>query len=308
MWETINMRNASSAKILLFHGVTNSISKGIENFSKKHLPLDQFKEEIEYYSHNANPIPLRDLVKYLSNGKTIPENTVAITFDDSFKNIADCALPILRKYSIPATFFLPTGFIGTRRLFWVDKIEHAVNLTDEQKLNIKLPGFHVDFDLYSGHQRKIAVVDLKRKLKGFPPDRRDYVIERIIESTNVSDDGSTVANYQHLSWNEVPLLEDFPQFEIGGHTVNHEILSYLDDQNLTYEIKKCIDDLELNLNHKIDLFSYPEGQRQHFNDNVILKLKSLGVIICPTAIHGENNLGDDPFHLKRIRIGKPDLS
>src|SRR3954466_11646194 len=39
--------------------------------------------------------------------------TVAVTFDDGFRSVATLALPILRRYGIPGTIFLPTDYIGT---------------------------------------------------------------------------------------------------------------------------------------------------------------------------------------------------
>jgi|1186.fasta_scaffold22889_2 peptidoglycan/xylan/chitin deacetylase (PgdA/CDA1 family) len=39
--------------------------------------------------------------------------TVAVTFDDGFRSVATLALPILRRHGIPATIFVPTGFMGT---------------------------------------------------------------------------------------------------------------------------------------------------------------------------------------------------
>ena len=38
---------------------------------------------------------------------------VAVTFDDGFRSVFDYALPVLAKYEIPATVFVPTGFLGT---------------------------------------------------------------------------------------------------------------------------------------------------------------------------------------------------
>jgi peptidoglycan/xylan/chitin deacetylase (PgdA/CDA1 family) len=39
--------------------------------------------------------------------------TVAVTFDDGFRSVLTLGLPILRRYGIPGTVFVPTEFIGT---------------------------------------------------------------------------------------------------------------------------------------------------------------------------------------------------
>ena len=39
---------------------------------------------------------------------------IALTFDDAFENFYQNALPVLRRHNIPATVFVPTGFIGLK--------------------------------------------------------------------------------------------------------------------------------------------------------------------------------------------------
>jgi peptidoglycan/xylan/chitin deacetylase (PgdA/CDA1 family) len=38
--------------------------------------------------------------------------TVAVTFDDAFRSVRENALPALERYGIPATIFVPTGWLG----------------------------------------------------------------------------------------------------------------------------------------------------------------------------------------------------
>ena len=40
--------------------------------------------------------------------------------------VTPTVLEILARYEIPATFYLATGFIGTGRVFWVDRLEYLV--------------------------------------------------------------------------------------------------------------------------------------------------------------------------------------
>ena len=49
-------------------------------------------------------------------------------------------------------------------------------------------------------------------------------------------------------------------------------------------------------------YSYPEGLKHCYSQNVIKELKKRGVLCCPTAIEGVNFIADDLFHLKRIMI------
>ena len=98
-------------------------------------------------------------------------------------------------------------------------------------------------------------------------------------------------------------MHKHPNYEVGGHTVNHEILSYLDQKNLDLEIKNCIKYLRQKIDKSINVFSYPEGKKNHFNLKVIKKLKKYKIIICPSAIYGCITKNQNSFHLKRKMVG-----
>ena len=95
--------------ILLYHGVTNSDSIGIENSSGKHIKAEEFENQMKWLSKNKKVVPLKEVNKI--------QGSVAITFDDAFKNVHDVALPILKKYDLPSTFFVTTGFVENKRLY-----------------------------------------------------------------------------------------------------------------------------------------------------------------------------------------------
>jgi peptidoglycan/xylan/chitin deacetylase (PgdA/CDA1 family) len=54
-------------------------------------------------------LPLESLVRGEGDGPAM-----ALTFDDAFVNFATHAAPLLAEYGLPATLFVPTGFVGRR--------------------------------------------------------------------------------------------------------------------------------------------------------------------------------------------------
>jgi hypothetical protein len=80
-------------------------------------------------------------------------------------------------------------------------------------------------------------------------------------------------------------------------------MSYLSDAELASEITTCLETLEEKLDRKISLFSYPEGQKKHYNEKVIWRMKDSNIAICPSAIPGDNDAKLDNFNLKRIMVG-----
>ena len=88
--------------ILEYHDVTASpITHGPWTVS-----LNDFNDQMSYLNHNFQVIPLRTLLNIIRQGKPVPENTVAITFDDGYRSNYKLAFPTLQEYRMPATIFI----------------------------------------------------------------------------------------------------------------------------------------------------------------------------------------------------------
>lgn len=63
-----------------------------------------FEEQIRFLTSNYQILPLKNFLNF-------NENSLSITFDDGYEDNFYYALPILKKYNCPATFFICTGFV-----------------------------------------------------------------------------------------------------------------------------------------------------------------------------------------------------
>ncbi|MGE5944862.1 MAG: polysaccharide deacetylase family protein, partial [Flavobacteriales bacterium] len=72
---------------------------------------ENFENQIKTITKNFNVLPVNDLIEQFKNRK-IKRNSIYITFDDAYQDNYFYAKPILEKYKCPATFFVPTHFIG----------------------------------------------------------------------------------------------------------------------------------------------------------------------------------------------------
>jgi peptidoglycan/xylan/chitin deacetylase (PgdA/CDA1 family) len=80
-----------------------------------------FENQMRYLSNIYNPISLERMAQYIQNGTSLPSKAIAVTFDDGYRDNYENAYSILKKYHIPATVFLTTGFIGTGEIPRWDK-------------------------------------------------------------------------------------------------------------------------------------------------------------------------------------------
>ena len=73
-----------------------------------------FERYCRFFRRHFRVVPLRDLVERLERGQTL-NRELAITFDDGYRDNFENAAPVLEKLSLPATFFIVTQWMGTRR-------------------------------------------------------------------------------------------------------------------------------------------------------------------------------------------------
>ena len=68
-----------------------------------------------------SPLSLAELVEGLAQ-RRLPEQAVAVTFDDGYADNLEIAAPILAKHRIPATLFIATGLVDAHGPPWWDQL------------------------------------------------------------------------------------------------------------------------------------------------------------------------------------------
>src|SRR5205085_12658230 len=88
-------------------------------------------------------VPLAEVHETLRSGRPAPPRTVAITFDDCYRDNLDAAR-VLAEHGLPATFFLPTAFVGTDHVFaWDRHLPRLPNLTWDDVAAMAALGFEI---------------------------------------------------------------------------------------------------------------------------------------------------------------------
>lgn len=99
-------RADSSAAIFLYHHVDDDTPA-----STSVLP-SEFRAQLDYLAREGfSVLPLMDLIGTLARGGSVPERSVAITFDDAYDSILDEALPMLEARGWPFTVLVNTEAI-----------------------------------------------------------------------------------------------------------------------------------------------------------------------------------------------------
>ncbi len=116
-----NILPGKGAAILVYHSINDR-----DVFCDNRLSPETFEKHMAFLSKNYKIVPLSLLVNRLKNKETIPDTWVVITFDDGYKDNVTHALPILKKYNVPGTFYIPVDAVLGNYIFFYDEIQSAV--------------------------------------------------------------------------------------------------------------------------------------------------------------------------------------
>jgi peptidoglycan/xylan/chitin deacetylase (PgdA/CDA1 family) len=110
-----------------------------------------------------------------------------------------------------------------------------------------------------------------------------------------------------LNWEEVHRLAENPWATVGAHTVSHTALSALDEERQRYEIFACKEALEKHIGTRVDVFSYPFGNRKHYNSTSVALCREAGFVKAAANVPGQAHRWTDPYQLPRRIVRNWDL-
>ena len=104
-----NAEDGIKLPVLMYHSVVSDPSK-----TGKYVVTEQsFESDIKYLKERGyNTVSAKQLIKYVYLGEELPENPIALTFDDGMYNNMEYVLPILEKYDYCAVFSVVGSYTG----------------------------------------------------------------------------------------------------------------------------------------------------------------------------------------------------
>jgi peptidoglycan/xylan/chitin deacetylase (PgdA/CDA1 family) len=246
--------------ILMYHGVTRTPARGLQNAEGKHVGLDRFLEQLRFLKEHCRILPLSELVNGVVTG-SIGRNAVAITFDDGYENNVTQAAPALDSLDLPATFFVATGFIDAARWMWVDRVEFALDRTTKQTLTFDGLG-----QIAVANKQQVLGI-IKRFAKLLPEAEFLHLMTQLDAQCGAPADAPH-GDYRFMSWKQVKELST-GRFAVGAHTVNHPILSRVDPAQSEREILGSRDAILREVGACSEVFCYPNGKAGDYTPEVM---------------------------------------
>lgn len=198
---------------------------------------------------------------------------VLLTFDDGYREWATDVLPLLRSHGVSAAFFLATGFIDRPRAPWWYEIPWMVRHSRSEGL----PGGEwLPLPQRFGGRHDDAVDALLHAYKSLPGDRAEEFLDWVAEAGGSGRCDPAEVREDWLTWDQVRELRD-AGMEIGGHTVDHPVLSRLPAGEQRDQIAGCARRLEAEMGRPMRMFSYPVGLADSYDGRTRAVLRDEGV-------------------------------
>ncbi|HET6432967.1 polysaccharide deacetylase family protein [Dyella sp.] len=258
---------------------------------------EAFSEQLRFLKREMDVISPADLPEVVKGGRG---RYAMVTFDDGYRDNYEVAFPILTRESLPATFFVSTGYIDTPSLPWWDEIAWMVRTgaTGPLRLDpwIEKP---VAFD---EPDREGAIRTLLRTYKAIASQRTEAFLEAIAAAAGT---GRAPAGEGRALWMNWDMLREMKAagMTIGGHTVTHPVLSRMTDEGQRSEIQTCAGRLAEELGEPTRCFSYPVGSLAAFDGTTRELLRKAGMDCAFSYYGGYRTFDDwDDLDIRRVAI------
>jgi peptidoglycan/xylan/chitin deacetylase (PgdA/CDA1 family) len=315
IWNHIKSRLQRKAIILRYHQVCE---KKADPWQFAVAP-ENFQYQLNHLKNNFDVVSVDELVTAIQSGK-LTANLAAITFDDGFVDNYTNAAPLLEWFELPATFYLTSGAVRNPKLFWWDELQSIVLQAESlpKKLSIKTGTEDFNFEFRRDQVLRPSLTQEILNWSYLAPVKNERIdlyfklCERIQPLQHL-DQYTIMRSLRHWArLDNIPLGLNAPMqghqvrklganklFSLGGHSVNHAMLSAQTELVQSYEIKDCKIDIEEISGKEVKGFAYPYGK---FNPCTTSLLQKNGYHYGLTTEERAVTVEADVYQLPRVQI------
>lgn len=228
--------------IINFHQISEHFNPQF-HFEGTWTSINEFEKLIIKLKKKFKIIPLSEGINIVKNNK-LNDRFLSITFDDGDQSIKN-VIPILKKYDIPATFFINTAYLSNKEYgyqllgFLNDKRNIYGNKFDSLIDNFKVFRNTLDKEFYIKYRNNFLA------LRSLIDDKINFVV-----------DESFLTNL------------DYSLFELGLHGHEHERYGMMSLEWQQNDLRRNIEILSSYKGYK-PIFAIPYGKPWDWDDNTI---------------------------------------
>lgn len=280
--------------VLMFHRVVDADTARASANAPLMVEEGVFRDMAATVAERCRCLPLDEAVAWAVADGRSSRPVVAITFDDGYGDFWDKAFPVLRRYGLPATMYLPTGFLDdTDRFFWWDAVEaFFADVPPKDALKAAdLP------EAFVGDVFALALDPWPDKVRAFirgplrrlEPEARARFMDML--------PAPRAKRPPMLDWDQVRELAASGLVDFGAHGVNHPLLDEVDAAPALEEVAVSKRRIEEEIGRPVTSFAYPSGRVPDYHRDMLARA---GIGLAVTTRFGGNDAGSDPLRLRRV--------
>jgi peptidoglycan/xylan/chitin deacetylase (PgdA/CDA1 family) len=275
-----------------------------------HAPVDPwhlavrpetFERQMAYIARTRRPVHLDWLAAELRAGRK-PRGTVAVTFDDAYRDVLENAWPVLVRHQVPATVYVVSGAIGSETGYWWDILAELVlgrsDLPTELRLPVPAPEAEV---ARQRGDREALHRELSRALRYATKAELDLALDAVAQAYGNPEIRRAPVMTEH----ELHRIREGDLVRLGVHTVTHPRLSSLTAARQREELLNCREAVERIVGGPVGSMAYPFGDH---DDTTIDVTRSLGFDHAVGVDPGQANDWSHRFALPRLYVGEWSLA
>jgi peptidoglycan/xylan/chitin deacetylase (PgdA/CDA1 family) len=259
------------------------------------IATSNFKKQMRYITNNYSVISLDEIVQRVRKKESI-RCCVAITFDDGFRDNYEIAFPILKKYRIPATIFLSTGYMDCQKVPWFLIVRYIFMKSMMTEVSFSPIWKDINMPMKTLEQKFEGSSTAIDYLKYCLPQERNDLIERLSFELGVNEFEDLKSLM--LAWNQIQEMQHYG-ITFGAHTVNHPMLSQIPIDSAKREILESKETIEKKIGKPVITFAYPFGKRSDYDPRIFSLLKKFEFSCALTTEKYPNRPGVNLFELNR---------
>lgn len=269
------------------------------NFS---CTCEDFDWQLQYSKSHYDILTLPEALRVVSGHTILARPSMLFTFDDGYIDNYQNAFPLLKRHGVPASFFLPTAFIGSSILPWWDEIAFILKNSPKQEITLTYPQ-QASFNLSAATLRHTisAILELYKR-----PSMRDA--ERFLVEMEAAcgclrpQSPQPLQERSFINWDEAREMQA-SGMSFGSHTHSHRILGKLPLDQQIEELRLSRQIIERELGTTIDTLAYPVGHRGSFSPETITAATQTGYRYAFSFYSGVNRIGSmNPLNILRTGV------
>lgn len=236
--------------ILGFHGVDDY---GNTRINSRFVSAEKLDQLIALLKLHFRIVPVKEIFEMAPDAT---EPTLAITFDDGYRNVLTHALPVLERHQAPASVYITTVQTAGHDMLWPDCLDLSAYI---DKSRFELEGETFRYAGKRGYRSVKTGLYLKDSAKKKSWAYKEEMMRRLPGAKDIRHMRGLDIYWQLLNADEIRTLATSPLITIGSHGQLHNCLAESTPDDALQELHISKNYLQEIIGREIEELAYPDA-------------------------------------------------